>query len=327
MQSRNKPLPKEESAKLDLKDRKLLLALFEDGRASTTALGKKVGISQELATYRIQKLKERKILQNIIPIINYSVLGYSSYRLQIKLNPLSKEERDKLMEEFKQLPNISWLVELSGGWDLVLIFLVKSNQEFNEAYDSFNKKYGNYISDRLFTIVTEITHLPPTYILKAEREPLVTVLEAHKTDLDDTQRKIIISLFENGRKPLLEISRELGVSVTTIKYHLDKLLRDKVIAGFKPVINLFAIGYEHFKITMELENPADEKTARELLMMNDNVVYITKSLGQYDLEFECEYTTVNGLLEFIELLKSRIKIKKHEIIFANKELVINRVPK
>ena len=313
--------------KIDLKDRKLLLALWQDGRATTTRLGKQIGISQELVTYRLKRLKEKGILQAIVPIIDLSALGYMTYRLQLRLLPCAEEKKQTLIEDLQAIPQTSWVVLLQGPWDVVALFSIKTSAEFGRIYDQIMTTHGAIIDDKLFTIVMTITHLAPTYLLEQRREPLVAPSEPRDLTLDENQRRILEQLFLDGRRPMLEIARELGLAVSTIKYHMDLLEKQRIILGYKPILNLFSLGYEHFKVTIELANPADRALVNSELLLNPNVVYITRALGSYDIEFECEYDTVDAVLQFMEGLKSRIHIRKFDVIFSNKELVVNRVPK
>ena len=48
---------------LDLKDKKILFALDFDARMSLTQLGKKVGVSKQVAKYRIENLAKRGIIK------------------------------------------------------------------------------------------------------------------------------------------------------------------------------------------------------------------------------------------------------------------------
>jgi len=311
---------------IDKKDSRLLLALYEDGRMTTTQLAKRAGISQEVAVYRLKRLKERGLLRNITPIINVAALGLTSYRLQLKLRPTTAERQEAFEAYLRTLPQLSWLVRLAGPWDLAVLLNSKDNEEFWMIYNELFKQFGDLIDRKLFTIVTSITHLAPTYLLTTRREPLVQELHLQQYRLEENQTKVLRSLFEDGRKSILEIARECALSATTVKYHLNRLRERGIILGFLPLLNVSVLGYEHFKVTLRLDNPAKKGVVREILLQEPNVVYITESLGYYDLEFECEYHKAADVLKLLEQLKSKIHIREEEIIFRNEEIVVNEVP-
>lgn len=141
------------------------------------------------------------------------------------------------------------------------------------------------------------------------------------------QKAIIAELHKDSRQPLMKIAANIGVSIATVKYHL-KILRGKgILLGFRPVLDTHLLGYEHFKVVLELANPSERKKLKEMLRLEPNVVYITDSLGRYDLEFEAEYEHVNSLLVFIERIKKEISLKTFDIIYKNEEILISEMPR
>jgi hypothetical protein len=77
---------------------------------------------------------------------------------------------------------------------------------------------------------------------------------------------------------------------------------------------------------LELSDPSEKNKLRELLSNNPNVIYITDSLGKYDLEFECNYENMHRLLAELSVIESHISIRKYDIIFTNEEIIINGMP-
>ncbi|MEA3514861.1 MAG: winged helix-turn-helix transcriptional regulator [Nanoarchaeota archaeon] len=313
---------------IDKTDKKIILELFRDGRMPVNKLARAIGISKEVALYRIKKLQKQEIIKQFIPIIDLSPTGINMYRLQLKFRTVSQEKLEKFNAYVKQIPQLSWMVNLQGQWDIVLLFWIKSVQEFKNIYDDIVHKFGSMFEEKLFTIVTSIEHYPPTYIIKAERKPLVTqCLEPGQIFcMDKNQLRILAELYGDARKPLQEIAKNLNVSISTVIYHMKILRQKKIIVGFRPVLGIDQLGYEHFKVTIQLNDPSQKKIFKEKLAINNNITYITESIGKYDLEFEAEYNKVNELLDFLENVKKDIGIKNFEIIFRNEEIVINEIP-
>ena len=313
---------------IDKTDKKIILELFKDGRMPVNKLAKSIGISKEVALYRIKKLQKQGIILKFIPVIDLSPTGINMYRIQLKFKTISKEEFDKFNAYVKQIPQLSWMVNLQGQWDIVLLFWIRSVQEFKNIYDDIIHKFGSMFEEKLFTIVTSIEHYPPTYLTKGERKPLVTqYLEPDQTFcLDKNQLRILAELYDDARKPLQEIAKNINVSISTVIYHLRILKQKRIIVGFRPILGIDKLGYEHFKVTIQLNDPSQKKLIKEKLAINNNIIYITESIGRYDLEFEAEYNKINELLDFLENVKKEIGIKNFEIIFKNEEIVINEIP-
>lgn len=312
---------------LDKLDQKLIQELFRNSRASNSELGKKLLASKEVINYRISRLLNEGIIKKIIPLVNYSRLGYTIYRIQLKFNFKDKE---KWPSFFKTIPQTSWMVELQGNWDLVVLFWIKNNLEFFQIVNKIKQEFGANTQEMLITMVDSIYNLPPNFLSEQpKKEPFYYKLEISKeppVDLDELDFAIIKELMGNGRIPILELARKIHSSATNVNYHLSKLIKNKVIIAFIPVIDHTKLGLTHFKITLNLVNPAQKNQLKEFLLNSQSVIYITESYGSYDLEFEVITWKINDLFNLLEQISIEMPIKKHEIIYDNKEIMVNEMP-
>ncbi len=101
--------------KLDKLDLEILEELTIDGRLSNSQISKRVKSSKETVQYRINNLHKEGIIIKTIPLIDFSRLGYLTYRMQFKFNDINIVE--KIIEHFKVDKNVSWIVKLQGNWD------------------------------------------------------------------------------------------------------------------------------------------------------------------------------------------------------------------
>lgn len=62
--------------------------------------------------------------------------------------------------------------------------------------------------------------------------------------MDETDLKILGLLHENARATLAYISGEIGLSSPSIKDRIEKMEREGVILGYKPVLNYSKLGKE-----------------------------------------------------------------------------------
>jgi Lrp/AsnC family leucine-responsive transcriptional regulator len=60
--------------------------------------------------------------------------------------------------------------------------------------------------------------------------------------MNEVDFKILSLLQENGRATLASISGEIGLSSPTIKDHIEKMEREGVIRGYRPVVDYSKIG-------------------------------------------------------------------------------------
>lgn len=312
--------------KIDKKDQKLLYELYRDGRASNTQLSSRIGISKEALAYRMKRLEKNEILKKVTTIVDVSAIGYEIYKMDLVLNKYGKERREQFVEYVKKLPEASWLLKTAGEWDYTIIFLAKSTNDFQRIYTEFLMKKGASIAKKQTATIFNITYLTPNYLIEGERLELRQEIKQKKYELDKIQENILNILEENARIPLIQIAKKLNVSITTIKYHLKILEKNKIIITYKPVLNLKKLGIETYKVRLEIKNPSQKRKVLNYVKENKHVVLIQDILGRYDLEYTCQYNNTKELLEYIDELDQKFELRKFEIIFDNEKIEMKGIP-
>jgi len=122
--------------------------------------------------------------------------------------------------------------------------------------------------------------------------------------IDGIDKKILRTLMQDARTPILEIARNVGISGAAIHQRLRKLEKSGLIAGSKFVINPKVLGYT----TMAYIGVYLDKA-----MSNPEAV---KQLNKIPEVLECHYTTGNWSI-FIKIL---CKDNEHLMQVLNKDI-------
>ncbi|WP_297762486.1 Lrp/AsnC ligand binding domain-containing protein [uncultured Muriicola sp.] len=125
-----------------------------------------------------------------------------------------------------------------------------------------------------------------------------------KVKIDGIDKKILRYLMEDARRPILEISRNIGISGAAIHQRLRKLEKSGLIAGSKFVINPKILGYT----TMAYIGIFLDKA-----MSNPKAV---KALEKIPEVLECHYTTGNWSI----LIKVLCRDNEHLMHLLNKNI-------
>jgi Lrp/AsnC family transcriptional regulator for asnA, asnC and gidA len=116
--------------------------------------------------------------------------------------------------------------------------------------------------------------------------------------IDDLDAKIIALLQENGRRTSVEIARLVGVSQSTVKNRLDKLLQNgacKVLA----VINPEKFGYPLDAFIGVNTDPDAVVDVGESLLRIPQVYWVGHMTGRYDLLVEVALQDTGDLFDFV----------------------------
>ena len=71
--------------KIDKKDLRILYELDKNARQPVSKIAKRVALSNEVTAYRIKRLEKIGLIKGYYTIIDYSLLGYTDYKVLFKL--------------------------------------------------------------------------------------------------------------------------------------------------------------------------------------------------------------------------------------------------
>lgn len=110
---------------------------------------------------------------------------------------------------------------------------------------------------------------------------------AYKFDKYD--RLIIKELDENSRKPLSYLSKKVGLSRDAVRNRIEKMIKAKVIAAFKPIYNAPSVGYpivNYIFITINASSEEEEKKFIKYMINEKHVTYMGSLIGKWDYSIE-----------------------------------------
>src|SRR3989344_8004608 len=133
--------------KLDLKDRRILEELDKNPNLTLSSLAKKVGISRQVAEYRINKLMSQKTIYAFYTLIDVGRLGYSSFRVHLRLKNVSEETYSKFAKQlFTDYPTF-WVAFISGSFDLIIDIFARNSNKFEDIFSKILQKNKEIIQD------------------------------------------------------------------------------------------------------------------------------------------------------------------------------------
>ncbi len=304
--------------RLDLKDRKILYELDLNARQTDSEIAQKVGLTRDSVRYRINKLVENGYIHYFMTLLNSMKLGYNWYRTFFKFQNLTLEKEKEIIDYLKE--RASWITKVEGVWDLNTGIFVRNVYEYRDLINEFLLKYSSCIERYNVSVVTREWSYHRDYLLGKKHKTSKPILmgfdfqKEYKTEtIDETDYKILKTIFKNARMKTVDIARELGTTEMVVRYRLKKLIQRGIIIGFKPFLNVHKLGYTYFKLHVTLQNLTAEKKKRLItyIHQHQNTVHMTELVGGADLETEFQvksneefYSCIHDLrLKFGEIIK------------------------
>ncbi len=312
-------------ADFDLKDRKILYELDTNSRQTYQKIARKVGLSKDSVVYRIKNLQEAGVIKRFHTVIDVGKLGFISFRLYLKLQNTTPEKEDEITEYLKTQLSVTWLVSIDGEYDLGMWILVKSIKEMDDLWQNLLSKYLDYIDKRWLTIFTKVSYFPRAYILEKEKntEEYIFITYPEPAEFDKIDLEILKLMAPNSRIPILEISNKLKITPKTIAKRIKQLEKNKIIVGYRTMFDLEKLGYQYFKVHINLHNKNQEKEnqLRAFIKSHPNIVYDNKVLGGDDIEIEVQVKTIQDLRTLLDKMKKQFSeiIKNYKYMLFYRE--------
>lgn len=310
--------------KLDKKDYLLLSVLDDNSRQPIQQIAKRIGLSKDAVSYRINKLQEFGLIKSFHAVINVGHLGYIGFRFMFKFFHLSPEKETEIINYLLSNKNLNWLVSVEGEWDLNTYFYYSTISEMNTFYETFLERYQNFIEKKHFSIYTKINYLSRNYLSPSTKKTKITAYsQSEKIYLDNQDFIILHELSQNSRISLLELSKKTHLTTKTTLKKIRFLEHNEIITGYKIELDLEKLGYHYYKLHLTLFNSSPEKVRqlRSYLSNHPNVIYEDFVLGGFDLEYELQLKTEHELRQFLNKLRLHFSpiIKDHTILHYYKE--------
>ena len=210
---------------LDKRDREILFHLSLNARASLTELAKKTKLSKEVIHYRLKNLEKKNVIEGYYAVINTYKIGKEFYRVYMKTINMTTETEKEFIEFCKKHPKVTWLVQVDGDLDCLYVVWARNISEFEETYNEINDKFGKYIEQKFFSVMTNVYYFKCKYLV--EREDYTYKLTGGKisySELDNLDLNLLFLLSNEGRLPLIDIGKKLETPAKTIQTRMKKLL-------------------------------------------------------------------------------------------------------
>jgi len=294
------------SIRLDKLDKDLLFELTSNCRQSNSIIGRKLRRSKQTILYRMKRLEEEKIITAYNALIDFRVLGFNSIRVYFKLRNITPDKEGEMYADMKSNDLFLWTVNLEGDIDIGFYVWIRTISQFYEQWERFFKKYRQYILRQEVYLSINMIHYP-VKILKMPKEVDEWVVGRNNAleKIDEVDFKILKILSREANKPIVEISKQSGISAKLAAYRIKKLEEKKIILAYNAIIDETKIGYSMYKIDFYLFNHSKITQMIEYARQHPNIKNVMKTVGGPDFEIEVMVKDINELKSMVDDIRTR----------------------
>lgn len=318
----------------DLIDRQILSFLDKDARTPINQIATSLGISRQLANLRLQKMESEGLILGHFTIFDSGVLGFNWYRALIRLLNISKTDRKNFIIFLKNHPNVTWLGEVGGRWDIAVNFACQGNSNFNNVYEELSEKFGGFVEEIQILPYVDLFDYSRLYLNQEDsirKSFFHRLTSVDKVTIDDLDKQIIKRLSVNARIAYSQLEKDLKVSRLTIKSRIDKMIKEKIILGFRTFPSLNKIGYQSHMVFLEINkmNKERETDLYYYLKMIKQVTFVVKHLQAWRVGLEVETKTEREFQDVLLDIRSHFSdlINDYDSFPLLQDCVINYFPR
>ncbi|MBR9679683.1 MAG: Lrp/AsnC family transcriptional regulator [Candidatus Altiarchaeota archaeon] len=274
--------------KLNKIDLKILFELEDNCRRTNKQISKATRLSEEVVSYRINKLKGMKIIRGFNTLIDYQKLGLNVGTFLIKTRGLNNKAELEFVKYLKNIDYISWIGKTIGRWDFLIAFMYRDIYDLNIAMTKMMNAFSDRISDYQLLFDLDNYYFSGKVLfgnLNKNKTKIRSFLlgENKKAKVDFFDIKLLKLYSSNARLSLLKASKELDCSLNTIKYRLKKLEEKGVIRRYSARVDYSKLNLMWIICFFKLSDFSEDNKRRLIsyLKQQEEVTFVVNTVGDY----------------------------------------------
>lgn len=145
----------EAKQKIDKQDFIILRELADNARINVVEIARKAKLSPDAVTYRIKNLIKNKMILGYRVAVNEALLGFSKYKIILKLGNINEETYSKLTGFLKMQKSMQYIKRCVGEWDFSITILAKDTNELRKTVLDIKNNLKEALDDYKILILFE----------------------------------------------------------------------------------------------------------------------------------------------------------------------------
>lgn len=307
--------------------RKLVYLLSEDARISTKTVSRELNISQQSASYLMQSLISKKIVQKYLTIIDPAKFGFINIMCTYNFKNFSRKEINKLTGELSAENYVVTVEEVSRGADLLIEYSVPNLSFFNKLQREIIHKNRDMIYLKETFVVIVKHKYDRKYLVKTPSfDEIVLCGDRDVILLNESQKKILAKLRTDARIPLIKIADEVKLDSKTVKNIKNNLESKKVIRKYSIKLNyeVAQIKRSYLFLQPDYIDPNKLDKILNFVKKHKNVLEAIKLIGDFELMLVIEEIELSE--KIIKDIRENFDIIDYKIINSDKLIKESSIP-
>lgn len=300
----------------------LLYLLSENARMKLRDISQILKKSPQRLKYSFAALEREGLLSQPYCLFDYSYFGLLLFRVYFKGGYLGEAEKESIIQKLRANPYVLSIYELTGEFDLVAEIASPNPSKFNKELKKIVLSLP--VLNDYKIILNLVTHsYPRNYLLDRQSfssfpTEIIVGGDRERKSFNSNELAVIRNFLFAPRLRLASLAGQSRLNVKTVSSALKNLSHNKIIRGYKYILDTNQLGIHKFRLFLRLRSLALEREAQllEYLLKTNEIVQASKTVGDWDLEIDIESLDKNHLRHLIMHFREEFKdvIEKFNLI-------------
>ncbi len=283
-------------------DAKIIRLLLKDGRTSYDELAEECGVSKNAVWKRFKMMEKKGILKGATVQINFGDFGFDA--LATLLISVNAQQLEEVMEFIGKITEVRAYRQYNSVFNVRAIATLRNLNELDHVKQVIKQKLPTL---GLKTYIwMGVRNIPENLNLTGEsmeanvgirqNSVKLTSIPKKKVIIDELDGQIVTELALDGRNSFTQISKKIKVSTDTVIKRYNKLRQSgalKVCIQINPNKISYASILD-FNISFMSPGGLSDTVAESLAKI-PNIIIITKTSGDYDLQVTAMIRNISEL--------------------------------
>jgi len=313
------------SALLDVKDRKLLEVYTDNAKLPIGQLAKMIGVSREVAAYRLKRLGQKGIIRKVVAKIDMTRFYQNAYAMFLRFSKLDEKYMHDAIAFFAKNPYFMWASSLSGDYDIGTSFLTRTPADLAICMQSVEQQFGKNIRIDLFpyekeykntfrgAVMTKNIPLSEALIIDFTPEKLARAL-------DTNDKTILYALSKDASITNAQIAKLVSLSEEAVRLRIKNYEKTGIIRGYRGLIDLYKLDCQMYYIFLHIDNLTGltEKKFETFMQQHAQAYYCAKIIGRYNVQASLWAKSPIHFQQFLNELRNQFDVTnfKSQLMFA-----------
>ncbi len=298
------------------KIKKLLFEYSINSRITTKELGKKIGTSQQSASYLLKNLKKKKLIAGNTTIVDAIKLGFVN--VIVGFNLLNPSLEKEIIDELKEISAITSIEEGKEGIDILVEYTTQNLSAFNKIHSELIYKFYKKLRT-VFVYPMIVNHEYHKNYLSRKFYDSDIILFGDRIlrELSENELAVLEELVNQPTKKIIDISESLKIPVKTIVRIKRSLEKKYIIKGYSAILNNTKLNINREIIFLRFSSEGIRQIDKfhEFTKNNKNIIKYMKIIGEYQLAIFVE--SIKDI-EIIRDIRANFPIESYLIIKSDK---------